>query len=70
MNDNNIRWTAEIVSGTCPTCREYTSLVGITKEFYRCMTCGHDCKQHVNGKIDYVRVIQPPDGAKPYVRGW
>ena len=35
MTEKNIRWTAEIVTGQCPTCEEYTSLVGITKEFYR-----------------------------------
>jgi hypothetical protein len=44
--------------------------VGITQEFYRCMTCGSDLKQHVNGKISYLPVIYPPDGTKPYVRDW
>ena len=34
MTEKNIRWTAEIVTGQCPTCTEITSLVGITKEFY------------------------------------
>ena len=70
MTEKNIKWTAEIVTGKCPTCDELTSLVGITKEFYRCMTCGADCKQHVNGKISYLPVIHPPDGTKPYVRDW
>ena len=70
MTDKNIRWTAEIVNGQCPTCSEITILVGLTKQFYRCMTCGSDLEQHVNGKISYLPVIHPPDGAKPYVRDW
>ena len=70
MTEKTIRWTAEIVNGQCPTCSEITILVGLTKQFYRCMTCGSDLEQHVNGKISYLPVIHPPDGAKPYVRDW
>jgi uncharacterized protein (DUF983 family) len=44
----------EIVNGVCPECDEYTMLVGITRRFYRCMTCGTDLEQHVNGKITYI----------------
>ena len=44
----------EIVNGVCPECDEYTMLVGITRRFYRCMTCGTDLEQHVNGKITYM----------------
>ena len=32
----------------------YTMLVGITRRFYRCMTCGSDLEQYVNGKISYI----------------
>jgi plasmid rolling circle replication initiator protein Rep len=49
-----VRIQAEIVHGKCPTCEEYTMLVGLTKEFYRCMTCGTDLEQHVNGVISYI----------------
>ena len=45
---------AEIVNGICPTCDEYTPLVGVTKQFYRCLTCGTDLEQKVNGVIKYV----------------
>ena len=37
---------AEIVNGICPTCEEYTPLVGVTKQFYRCL-CGTDLEQKV-----------------------
>ena len=50
----NIRWTAEIVNGQCPTCDEITLLVGLTKSFYRCKTCGADLEQQVNGVISYI----------------
>jgi ribosomal protein S27E len=45
---------AEIVNGKCPTCEEQTMLVGLTHELYRCMTCGSDLQQHINGKISYI----------------
>ena len=49
-----MRIQAEIVNGKCPTCDEFTMLVGLTPEMYRCMTCGSDLQQHVNGKISYI----------------
>ena len=44
----------EIVNGVCSECEEYTMLVGLTHEMYRCMTCGSDLQQHINGKISYI----------------
>jgi len=49
-----VKIQAEIVNGKCPTCEEYTMLVGLTPELYRCMNCGSDLQQHVNGKISYI----------------
>jgi len=49
-----VKIQAEIVNGRCPTCEEYTMLVGLTPEMYRCMTCGSDLQQHINGKISYI----------------
>ena len=46
--------TAEIVNGKCPTCDEFTMLVGLTATVYRCMNCGTDLEQHVNGCISYI----------------
>ena len=63
--------TAEIVNGKCPTCSEYTMLVGLSKEFYRCMNCGSDLQQHINGKISYLPVMTSrDDGAVPFVKDW
>ena len=54
MTGKNFKIQAEIVNGVCPTCEEYTMLVGITKQFFRGMTCGADLEQHINCKISYI----------------
>ena len=64
--------TAEIVNGICPTCDEYTPLVGLTQQFYRCMTCGADLEQHINGKISYLPTITartPKSKVEEYFNG-
>ena len=61
---------AEVVHGNCPTCRELTMLVGLTNDIYRCMNCGADLEQHINGKITYLPVITAPKDAKPFVKEW
>ena len=64
--------SAEIVKGICPTCEEDTTLVGLTNELYRCMNCGADLQQHVNGKISYLPVIATPldKDIMPFVKEW
>ena len=71
MTGKNFKIEAEIVKGKCPTCSEFTTLVGLTKEFYRCMNCGSDLEQHVNGKISYLPVMTSPGkDAKLFVKEW
>ena len=62
--------SAEIVNGKCPTCDEFTMLVGLTPELYRCMNCGSDLQQHINGKIPYLPHITRSDDATPFVKEW
>ena len=50
----NINLKAEIVNGNCPTCNCDTLLVSVAKDYFRCITCGADLKQHINGKISYI----------------
>ena len=57
MIDDYIKLQAEIVNGKCPTCHELTILVGLTPELFRCISCGTDLQQHVNGKISYLPSI-------------
>ena len=54
MTEKTIKFHTEIVNGICPTCSEYTMLVGLTRQYFRCITCGADLEQHVNGKISYI----------------
>jgi uncharacterized protein (DUF983 family) len=64
--------TAEVVKGQCPTCTEHTVLVGIEKGLYRCMNCGTDLEQHINGKISYIPVLTttPKTKGKFYLHDW
>ena len=50
----SIKIHTEIVNGICPTCEEYTMLVSLTREYFRCIKCGADHEQHVNGCISYI----------------
>ena len=61
--------TAEIVNGKCPTCDEFTMLVGLTVTVYRCMNCGSDLEQHVNGKITYIPTLSPRSKLEGYFDG-
>ena len=56
----DINLKTEIVNGTCPTCTCPTLLVSIARDYFRCITCGSDLKQHINGKISYI-----PQGVDP-----
>ena len=66
-----VKIQAEIVNGKCPTCSELTMLVGLTNELYRCMNCGADLQQHINGKITYLPVLGArTDGVTHFVKEW
>ena len=70
MTGKNMKVTAEIVNGKCPTCDEYTMLVGLKKEIYRCMNCGTDLQQYVNGKIVNLPHVNKPEDMNIFVREW
>ncbi len=61
---------AEIVNGKCPTCEEFTMLVGMTPQLYRCMSCGTDLEQHVNGKIIYLPHVNRAEHVDIFVKEW
>ena len=46
----------DTVTGICEECNEETILVAIVSDFYRCVNCGHDTRQHVNGSIRYLKL--------------
>ena len=45
---------AAVSNGICPICEFPTVFVSIYKNFYRCMHCGGDTEQKVNGVISYI----------------
>ena len=59
MTGKYIKLHAEIVNGKCPTCHELTILVGLTPQLFRCISCGADLQQHINGKISYIPTLNP-----------
>ena len=60
IDDKTIKLFSKIdtVIGLCEECEEETILVAIVQEFYRCTNCGHDTKQHVNGRIRYMKLSE------------
>ena len=54
-----IRLQTEVVNGICPTCHHPGVLVSIVKSHYRCITCGSDLEQKVNGVISYIPMGNP-----------
>ena len=53
------RIQTEVVNGTCPTCSHEGVLVSLFKNHYRCVTCGSDLEQKVNGVISYIPMGNP-----------
>ena len=55
----------EVTHGICPMCEMPTMLISITKDFYRCITCGSDLEQKINGVIKYLPTIALKKEEKP-----
>ena len=54
-----IRIQTEVVNGVCPNCNQPGVLVSLFKNHYRCVTCGSDLQQKVNGVISYIPMGNP-----------
>ena len=58
--------TSQIVTGKCPECETDTILVSFEPTFFRCVNCGADLEQKVNGVIKYIpTIIMQKEEAKP-----
>ena len=51
-----LRIKPEIAPGVCPHCEEASSFVSIVSDNYRCMNCGIDVEQKINGVIRYLPI--------------
>ena len=56
-----MKFVTEIVTGDCPECNVKTMLVNIDKNIYRCVNCGEDVEQKVNGVIKYMKMKDPEE---------
>ena len=54
-----LRRQTEVVNGQCPTCDRKGILVSLFKTHYRCISCGSDLEQKVNGIISYIPMGNP-----------
>ena len=45
---------AEVTNGECPLCESKGVFVSLYQNVYRCMSCGGDIEQKVNGVISYM----------------
>jgi len=57
---------AEVTNGECPLCDSKTVFVSIYQNVYRCMNCGGDTEQKVNGVISYMP-LQKVNGVISYM---
>ena len=55
----------EITNGTCPLCSTKGVLVSIYDNVFRCMNCGGDIEQKVNGVISFMPIGNSMDKVKP-----
>ena len=51
-------FNAEVTNGECPLCEAKTVFVSLYENLYRCMKCGGDTEQRVNGVIRYMPLTQ------------
>ena len=51
-----LRIKPEVAPGVCPHCDEVSSFVSIVNDNYRCMNCGSDVEQKINGVIKYLPI--------------
>ena len=52
----HIRLKPEFASVVCPHCDDMSSFVSIVHDNYRCMNCGFDVEQKINGVIKYLPI--------------
>ena len=51
-----LKISPEITPGVCPHCGMPSNFVSIVNDFYKCMTCGEEVKQRINGVIRYLPI--------------
>ena len=45
-----------VITGNCPECHNMTALINIDTNIFKCVACGEELEQKVNGVIKYMKV--------------
>jgi predicted metal-binding protein len=64
MFGKGMMFNTEVTNGTCPLCQTDTIFVSLHSHIYRCMNCGVDTEQKVNGVISFMP-LTPPGAKRP-----
>jgi len=59
MFGKGVTFNTEVTNGKCPLCHNDTIFVSIYSNIYRCMNCGSDTEQKVNGVISFMPLTSP-----------
>ena len=51
-----LKLNPEVTPGVCPHCHEMSDFVSIVNDYYKCLTCGIDVEQKINGVIKYLPI--------------
>ena len=49
-----LKLSPEVTPGVCPHCDMPTSFVSIVNDLFKCMHCGEEVEQKINGVIKYL----------------
>ena len=51
-----LKLSPEVTPGVCPQCNDVSNFVSIVNDYYKCLTCGTDVEQKINGVIKYLPI--------------
>ena len=51
-----LKFRPEISPGVCPHCDMPTTFISIVNDLFKCLTCGDEVRQEINGVIKYLPV--------------
>ena len=65
---SKLNLTTEVVTGMCPTCNQESVMISIVTDRYRCISCGENLEQKVNGVISYLPIGSSTLSSKPNLK--
>jgi len=60
-----LEFKTEITNGECPLCRTKGVFVSLYENVFRCISCGGDIEQKVNGVISFMPLSHSLDKKRP-----